>query len=116
MLAIQKRCRGARDEELTAVGVGPGVGHGEQTRDVVFVLKGLVGEATGGVLGEDGGGAGAVGVEEVTALDHEGFDLWRFRQWAVDWAWMTAWNMCMEIGKGGRLKTSHTTRWNLQPL
>jgi hypothetical protein len=41
----------------------------------VFVLKGLVGEAAGRVLGEDRGRASTVGVEKVTALDHEGFDL-----------------------------------------
>ena len=44
VLAVEERRRRARDEELTAVGVGAGIGHGEQKGRRVRVCEGLVRE------------------------------------------------------------------------
>lgn len=73
MLAIQERGRRTGDEELTAVGVGPGVGHGQETRGGVLVRERLVRERRVVV---DGRRPRAVRVEEVAALRHEVLDLW----------------------------------------
>jgi hypothetical protein len=55
------------DEELGAVGVGAGVGHGEQTGAGVLLLEVLVGE----LLAVDGLATSAVATGEVTTLKHE---------------------------------------------
>lgn len=72
VLVIQMRRRRARDEELAPVGVGARVCHRQQASCGVFVLERFVGKR-GVVI--DARTAGAVGVEEVAALDHEVFDL-----------------------------------------
>lgn len=77
---VQMRGRGTGDEKLASVGVGAGIGHGQQTGRGVFVLEGFVGER--GVV-VDACAAGAVGVEKVAALDHEVFDLEHIRTNAV---------------------------------
>jgi hypothetical protein len=74
MLSIQERRWGTRNEELTPVCIRARVGHGEQEGRVVLVCEILVRKALGVLERVDGGRAGAVGVQEVAALDHEGFD------------------------------------------
>jgi hypothetical protein len=64
---VQPRGNNGGDEELGAVGVGAGVGHGEQTRLVVLQLEVLIGE----LLTVDGLAASAVTTGEVTTLEHE---------------------------------------------
>lgn len=72
MFAIQMRRRRTRDEELTAVGIRPAVGHGQQTRRVVLEREVLVGE---GLRAVDRGAACAVAVYEIAGLEHEALDL-----------------------------------------
>lgn len=61
------RCNKRDTYELRAVGVGAGVGHGEQTRLVVLQVEVLVGK-----LGTvDGLTTGTVAGSEVTTLEHE---------------------------------------------
>src|SRR5262245_11273211 len=67
VLAVEPGRDHGRDEELRAVGVRAGVGHGEEERPVVFALEVLVVEL-GAV---DGLAAGSVVVGEVTSLEHE---------------------------------------------
>lgn len=67
VLAVQPRRHDRGDEELGAVGVLAGVGHGQQERAVVLELEVLVGE----LLSVDALAAGAVAAGEVTALEHE---------------------------------------------
>lgn len=74
MLPIQERRGRARDKELTPVRIRARVRHRKQKWCVVLVREVLVWEALGVLEGVDGRRAGAVGVQEVTALDHEGFD------------------------------------------
>jgi len=70
MLGVQEVTRRAGDEELTAVGVAPAVGHREQTRPLVAQGEVLVVEA-GPV---DAGAASAVAPNEISALDHKILD------------------------------------------
>jgi hypothetical protein len=44
VLAVQPGGDNGSDEELRTVGVGPGVGHGEEERSVVSELEVLIGE------------------------------------------------------------------------
>lgn len=74
MLAIQKRGWRTSDEELATVGIGPGVGHGQQTGGGVLVRERLVRKRRVVV---DGGRPRAVRVEEIAALRHEVLDLWK---------------------------------------
>ena len=57
-------------EELGAVGVGAGVGHGEVTGSSVLAVEVLIGE----LLAVDGFSTGSVETGEVTALGHEAGD------------------------------------------
>lgn len=72
MFVIQPRRRRAGDEELAAVRVRAGVGHGEYSRAGVFDGERFVRER---LVVVDARAARAVGVEEVAALDHESFHL-----------------------------------------
>ena len=74
MLPIQERRRRTRDKELTPVRIRARVRHRKQKGRVVLVREVLVGEALGVLEGVDGRRTGAVSVQEVTALDHEGLD------------------------------------------
>jgi len=65
--AVQPRGDDGGDEELRAVGVGAGVGHGQQTGAVVLQLEVLIGK----LLAVDGLAASAVTAGEVTTLEHE---------------------------------------------
>mmetsp|Transcript_8227 Transcript_8227/g.23432 ORF Transcript_8227/g.23432 Transcript_8227/m.23432 type:complete len:254 (-) Transcript_8227:1069-1830(-) len=67
VLVVEVRRLGGGDEELAAVGVLAGVGHGQQPRLVVLEGEVLVLEARA----VDALAAGAVPVGEVAALDHE---------------------------------------------
>jgi hypothetical protein len=67
VLAVEPRGGHGADEELGAVGVGAGVGHGEHPGARVLADELLVGE----LLAVDGLAAGAVAVGEVAALAHE---------------------------------------------
>ncbi len=67
VLPVQPGGLGRAQEELRAVGVGAGVGHGEDPRAGVLQLEVLVGE----LVAVDGLAAGAVAVGEVSALAHE---------------------------------------------
>ncbi len=67
MTAVEPRGGDGGDEELGAVSVGAGVGHGEKARTGVLELEVLIGEL-GAV---DGLAADASAVGEVTALEHE---------------------------------------------
>ena len=58
------------DEELRSVGVGTGVGHGEQASFVVLAVEVLIGE----LVAVDRDSTSAVMVGEVTALGHEVVD------------------------------------------
>lgn len=67
MLSVEPLSDDGGDEELGAVGVGTGVGHGEETGLVMAKLEVLIGK-----LGTvDGLATSAVVVGEVTALEHE---------------------------------------------
>jgi hypothetical protein len=67
VFAVQPRGLGGADEELGAVGVGSGVGHGQDSGSGVLQLEVLVGE-----LGSvDGLASGAVMVGEIASLAHE---------------------------------------------
>lgn len=65
--AVEPRGDNSGDEELRAVGVGAGVGHGQQTGAVVGELEVLVGE----LLTIDGFSTSAIATGEVTTLEHE---------------------------------------------
>ena len=67
MLAVQPRSDNGGDEELRAVGVGTGVGHGKKTGLGVGELEVLIGEL-GAV---DRLTTGTVTGGEVTTLEHE---------------------------------------------
>jgi len=67
VLAVQMRRLGRADEELGAVGVGAGVGHGQDPWPGVLEVEVLVVE----LVAVDGLAAGAVVVREVTTLAHE---------------------------------------------
>ena len=71
MLVIQKRRRHRRDEELRAIGIPARIGHTQQPRGIVLQREILIRELLRPV---DGGAAGAVAVEEITALDHKVLD------------------------------------------
>ena len=75
MFAIEEGCGGTGDEELASVCVGSRVGHGQQTGARMTVEEVFVGEIARGMLREDARGARTISVDEVTTLDHEGFDL-----------------------------------------
>ena len=67
VLAVKPRGDDRRDEELGAVRVAPGVGHGEEPGAGVAELEVLVLE----LVAVDRLAAGAVAAGEVAALDHE---------------------------------------------
>lgn len=67
MLAVEPRGDDGGDEELGTVGVGAGVGHGEEEGSVVLKLKVLVGE----LVAIDGLASGAVAAGEIATLEHE---------------------------------------------
>lgn len=83
MFAVEPRRGREGDEELAAVRVGPGVGHGQDAGAGVLELRRLGGGGGGGgwyqgdlvleFLAVDGGAA-AAGAGRVAALDHEGGD------------------------------------------
>jgi hypothetical protein len=74
MLPIQERRRRTRDKELTPVRIRARVRHRKQKGRVVLVREVLVWEALGVLEGVNGRRPGAIGMQEVTALDHEGLD------------------------------------------
>jgi hypothetical protein len=65
--SVEPRGDDSGDEELGAVGVGAGVGHGQQTGLVVLKGEVLIGE----LLAVDGLATSAVATGEVTTLEHE---------------------------------------------
>ena len=67
MLAVEPGGIDGADEELGAVGVGPGVGHGEHPGGRVVAHELLVGE----LVAVDGLASGPVAPGEVAALAHE---------------------------------------------
>jgi hypothetical protein len=67
VLAVQPRCLDSADEKLAAVGVGSGVGHGQDTRSSVLQGEVLVLE----LLAVDTLTTGTVAAGEVTTLKHE---------------------------------------------
>jgi len=70
VLSVEPRAGNQGDEELGAVGVTTGVGHGEETGSNVLSSlssEGLVGE----LHSVNAFAAGSVGVGEVTTLEHE---------------------------------------------
>jgi len=67
VLAVEVVERNGGDEELGAVGVLAGVGHGEETWLVMLVDKVLIRE----LFAVDGFAAGSVSFGKVTALQHE---------------------------------------------
>ena len=70
MLAVEFRARPQRDKKLRVVGVGTGVGHGQQVRLGVVVDERLVVK----LVPIDGSAARAVPGSEVAPLDHEARD------------------------------------------
>merc|ERR1711957_360585 len=70
MLVIQPIALVARDEELTAVGVGTTVGHGKQSWFLVLQTEVLIRKA----LPEDTQTSRAVALHEISTLDHEVLD------------------------------------------
>jgi len=70
MLAVQPAGNGCGEEELAAVGVGSGIGHGQDS--LLCVLQGEVLILELGAV--DALSTGAVVVGEVTALAHEAWD------------------------------------------
>ena len=71
VLVVQKGRLDRGDKELGAIAVFAGVGHAEQARGVVRQVEVFVGERLCAV---DGGTAGAVAVEKISALYHEVLD------------------------------------------
>ena len=71
MLPIQKRRRHRRDEKLASISILPRVRHTQQSRSIMLQREVLVGKCFGAV---DAGTPGAVTVEKVAALQHEGGD------------------------------------------
>merc|ERR1711887_157938 len=67
VLAVQPGGFGRAEEELASVGVGAGVGHGEDAGSGVLLDEILVGE----LVAVDGLAAGAVAAGEVASLAHE---------------------------------------------
>lgn len=67
VLAVQPTARNSGDEELTSVGVGTSVGHGQQARTSVLVVEVFISKL--GAI--DGLATSAVVVGEVTTLQHE---------------------------------------------
>ena len=67
MPVVQVRCGAKRDEELRAAGIGAGVGHRQDARDVVFQVRV---EFVGNLVA----GAATTGAGRVAALDHEPVD------------------------------------------
>jgi len=67
VLAIQPRSNDGGDEELGTVGVGTGIGHGQETGSGVSFLEVLIGE----LLAIDGLATGAIASSEVATLQHE---------------------------------------------
>jgi len=67
VLAVQPRGLGRAEEELASVGVGAGVGHGEDAGSDVLLDEILVGE----LFAVDGLAAGAVAAGKVASLAHE---------------------------------------------
>lgn len=70
VLAIEVGSGDGGNEELTAVGAGPGVGHGEQEGTVMLEVEVLIGE----LFAVDRLAAGTVERSEVTTLNHELLD------------------------------------------
>lgn len=67
VFSIEPRSDDGGDEELRSVGVGAGIGHGQQARTVMLQLEVFVGE----LVAVNGLAAGAVVVGEIAALKHE---------------------------------------------
>ena len=67
VLAIQPSGLDGADEELGAVGVGAGIGHGEDSGASVLQGEVLISE----LLAVDGLATGTVAASEVTSLEHE---------------------------------------------
>jgi len=67
VLRVEPASEDRGNEELGAVGVRPGVGHGQKERLVVLQLEVLIGE----LLAVNGLSAGAIATGEVSALEHE---------------------------------------------
>jgi len=67
VLAVQPRSLGSAEEELASVGVGAGVGHGQNSRPGVLLDEVFIGE----LVAVNGLAAGAVASGEVSALAHE---------------------------------------------
>lgn len=72
MFAVEPGRGRERDEELAAVGVGPGVGHAQDPRARVLELQGP-GDLVGELVAVDGGAA-AARPRRVAALHHEARD------------------------------------------
>jgi len=70
VLAVQPRGLGSAEEELASVGVGAGVGHGENSRSGVLLDEVFVGE----LVAVDGFATGAVASGKVSTLAHEAGD------------------------------------------
>jgi len=67
MLAVQVRSCFESDEELRTVGVRPRVGHGKETRPIMFDIKFLIRE----LATVDRLASSAISSSEVTTLCHE---------------------------------------------
>lgn len=67
MLAIQPRRVSRADEELRAVGVGAGIGHGQGTEATMLETEIFIGE----LLTIDRFATRAISTSEVTTLQHE---------------------------------------------
>ena len=72
VLVVQVRCGHGGDKELATVCVGTRVGHAQQARLIMFELEVFVFETA---QSPNGGRASTIAIDEVAALEHEGFDL-----------------------------------------
>ena len=66
-LSVKPAGLSSAEEELTSVGVGSGIGHGQDTRPGVLQLKVLIGK----LVSVDGLSSGTVVVGEVSSLAQE---------------------------------------------